>query len=103
MHLWYGNMHLHIWMMTKTPEYTEREYGKRGWCEFERRTGAIITPSHMCIDLGLVEEDLRVYHQENWFWAPVDKVFAIRCSASRELPMTPGMFEADILPKLQFT
>ena len=31
MHLWYGNAHIHIWMMTKTPKYNKRAYEKRGW------------------------------------------------------------------------
>ena len=31
MHLWYGNQHMHIWMMTKSPDYNERKYHERGW------------------------------------------------------------------------
>ena len=31
MHLWYGNQHMHIWMMAKTPEYCARVYSERGW------------------------------------------------------------------------
>ena len=37
MHLWYGSLHMHIWMMTKTPEYNAREYGERGWCVRDAR------------------------------------------------------------------
>lgn len=31
MHLWYGNAHTHIWMLTKVPEYNLRLYDNRGW------------------------------------------------------------------------
>ena len=55
----------------------------------------------MCVDLGLVE-DMSVYDKTNWFWEP-ENVFAIKCSASRDLPTTPENFDAKILPKLKFT
>ena len=45
---------------------------------------------------------MRVYHKTNWFWNP-ENVFAIKCSASRDLPTTPEIFDAEILPKLKFT
>ena len=31
MHLWYGNAHMHIWMLTKVPECNLRNYYDRGW------------------------------------------------------------------------
>ena len=54
MHLWYGNAHIHIWMMSAVPSYATRKYDERGWCKFEKRVGGIITPSHMALDLGLI-------------------------------------------------
>ena len=42
MHLWYGNAHIHIWMMTNTPHYNKREYSKRGWCA---RLIALLNPT----------------------------------------------------------
>ena len=44
MHLWYGNAHIHIWMMSVVPSYATRQYDERGWCKFEKRVGGIITP-----------------------------------------------------------
>ena len=67
MHLWYGNAHIHIWMMSVVPSYATRKYDERGWCKFEKRVGGIITPSHMALDLGLMEDDFSVYHKDEWF------------------------------------
>ena len=58
MHLWYGNAHIHIWMMSVVPSYATRKYDERGWCKFEKRVGGIITPSHMALDLGLMKLSL---------------------------------------------
>ena len=32
MHLWYGNAHIHTWMITTTAPYNKRQYKDRGWC-----------------------------------------------------------------------
>ena len=46
MQLWYGNAHVHIWMMTTTPEYATRKYEDRG-C---RRLRHAVTHSHgLCV------------------------------------------------------
>ena len=44
---------------------------------------------------------MSVYHESLWFCFP--NTFAIKCSASRDLPTTPEIFDAEILPKLKFT
>ena len=55
----------------------------------------------MCVDLGLVDEDLSVYDATHWCY--FDRAFAVKCSVSRDLPTTPEIFDAEILPKLKFT
>ena len=32
MHLWYGCVHIQIWMMTTSAPTTDRNYMDRGWC-----------------------------------------------------------------------
>ena len=100
MHLWYGNAHIHIWMMSVVPSYATRKYDERGWCKFEKRVGGIIKPSHMALDLGLMKDDLSVYRKETWFLT--DDSFATCCSASRGLPFVPEEFD-DEINKLQFS
>ena len=101
MQLWYGNAHIDIWMMTKSAPSTEREYDDRGWCQFEKRVGGIITPAHMTLDLGRIRENFSSYDQT--FWDGNSDAFADSCSAERELPMLPESFDKDILPNLQFS
>ncbi|MEC7000416.1 MAG: hypothetical protein VXX04_01115, partial [Actinomycetota bacterium] len=100
MHLWYGNAHIHIWMMSVVPSYATRKYDERGWCKFEKRVGGIITPSHMALDLGLMEDDFSVYNENNWFG--FGDCFAKRCSASRDVPFVPEEFHEEI-GKLKFS
>ena len=99
MHLWYGNAHIHIWMMSVVPSYATRKYDERGWCKFEKRVGGIIKPSHMALDLGLMEDDFHVYAKDFWFLAA--NSFANRCSTSRGLPFVPEEFDEEI-GKLKF-
>ena len=59
----------------------------------------------MALDLGSVEEDMRVYEHKYGLWFDPDytKTFAKSCSTSRALPMTPKRFDGEILPNLQFS
>ena len=100
MHLWYGNAHIHIWMMSAVPSYATRKYDERGWCKFEKRVGGIITPSHMALDLGLMKGEFRVYRICDWFGG--NDCFANRCSASRDVPFMPEEFHEEI-GKLKFS
>ena len=94
MHLWYGNAHIHIWMMSVVPSYATRKYDERGWCKFEKRVGGIITPSHMALDLGLMEDE-GMYN--NMFWLGMYNSFANRWSASRiSMPSISETASSDI-------
>ena len=87
MHLWYGNAHIHIWMMSVVPSYATRKYDERGWCKFEKRVGGIITPSHMALDLGLMEDDFDVYDKESGSSGRTPSPTAVRPrAASRSCP-----------------
>ena len=70
-------------------------------CEFERRTGSLITPSHMALDLGLVSENFDAYDKDEWFWN--DNAFAVKCGASSDKPMTPEEFKEKVSPNVKFS
>ena len=72
-------------------------------CQFELRTGGIITPSHMMLDLGLIKEDFSAYNEEYWFDEDYNDTFARSCAASRALPMVPERFDSEVLPNLHFS
>ena len=73
-------------------------------CQFELRTGGIITPSHMMLDLGLIKEDFSAYHKKYWFDEDYYFLtFARSCAASRALPMVPERFDSEVLPNLHFS
>ena len=68
MDLWYGSALMMIWMLTQGPPGS-RDYFSRGWCNMEFGVGSLCTPSHMALDLGLLE-DMTEYDSDCWFGSP---------------------------------
>ena len=71
MDLWYGSALMMIWMLTKVP-LGSRHYSSRGWCNMEFGVGSLCTPSHMALDLGLLE-DMTEYESMFWFFHDADR------------------------------
>ena len=82
----------------------------------EYGVGSLLTPSHMAIDLGLLEpeDDLTKYMQDRWFSAlPENKTIGKSCAGERPLPMAASNFDEMMdekvikngasLPKIEFT
>ena len=80
----------------------------------EYGVGSLVTPSHMAIDLGLLEDDLTKYRQDWWFVNHRSvKSIGMNCSGKRPLPMTSSKFDKMMdekvtkngmsLPKIEFT
>ena len=77
----------------------------------EYGVGSLVTPSHMAIDLRLLE-DMTEYAQGYWFVLR-QKSIGKNCAAERPLAMTPSKFDEKMdetvtkdgasLPKIQFT
>ena len=80
----------------------------------EYGVGSLVTPSHMAIDLGLLEDDMSQYDEGFWF-IPDDFVNTIgkHCAGKRTLPMTTTKFDEKMdekvdkdgasIPKIEFT
>ena len=82
----------------------------------EYGVGSLLTPSHMAIDLGLLEpeDDLTKYMQDRWFSGlPENKTIGKSCAGERPLPMAASNFDEMMdakvikngasLPKIEFT
>ena len=83
-------------------------------CSMEYGVGSLVTPSHMALDLGLLEDDMTQYAQEYWF-DDMGEVESIgkQCAGKRTLPMTTLKFDEMMeqkvdkdgtsLPQIEFT
>ena len=80
----------------------------------EYGVGSLVTPSHMAIDLGLLEDDMSCYEQDRWFISSrLMKSIGKHCAGKRLLPMAPSKFDEMMdqktdkdgvsLPKIEFT
>ena len=82
----------------------------------EYGVGSLLTPSHMAINLGLLEpeDDLTKYMQDRWFSTLAEnKTIGKSCAGERPLPMAASNFDEMMdekvikdgtsLPKIQFT
>ena len=80
----------------------------------EYGVGSLVTPSHMAIDLGLLEDNMSQYKQDRWFINnDSDKSIGKQCAGKRMLPVTPAKFnemmdqkvykDSVSLPKVEFT
>ena len=80
----------------------------------EYGVGSLLTPSHMAINLGLLEDDMTKYMQDLWFSGlPKNKTIGKSCAGERPLPMAASNFDERMdekvmkngasLPKIEFT
>ena len=79
----------------------------------EYGVGSLLTPSHMAINLGLLEDDMTKYKQDRWFSAYYDNTIGKSCAGERPLPMAASNFDEMMdekvikdgasLPKIEFT
>ena len=80
----------------------------------EYGVGSLLTPSHMAINLGLLEDDMTKYSLFFWFSRfDGDKTIGKSCAGERPLPMAASNFDEMMdekvikdgasLPKIEFT
>ena len=62
-------------------------------CSMEYGVGSLVTPSHMALDLGLLEDDMTQYNQDYWFDEFDDESIGKHCAGKRTLPMTTLKFD----------
>ncbi len=78
----------------------------------EYGVGSLLTPSHMAINLGLLEDDMTKYMQDRWFYV-YGNTIGKSCAGERPLPMAASNFDEMMdekvikdgasLPKIEFT
>ena len=139
----YGNALVFVFMMTDVPPGS-RTYKSRGWCgaretialprahltlsvgharrcNMEYRVAGLLTPSHMCLDLAVLHEDMTKYDNKNtmgwenslWFWEGDDAPFTTigkHCGSTRDPPLPAESFHEmmdekteDGSPKIKFS
>ena len=60
----------------------------------EYGVGSLLTPSHMAIDLGRLEDDMTKYMQDRWFSTLAEnKTIGKSCAGERPLPMAASNFD----------
>merc|ERR1712185_403681 len=85
MDLWYGSALMMIWMLTKVP-LGSRHYFSRGWCNMEFGVGSLCTPSHMALDLGMLDMTKYESARDFWFYHDADLVKTIGNSCAGKRP-----------------